>query len=67
MSIGLGAMGQILPCLEENDNIHDPYTVAVINDGAIVDIYFEQFLKHFLGNFLGKTEWEIKLDYRWWK
>ena len=63
MSIGLGTMGQILPCQEENDNIHDPYTVAVIKDGAIIDMYFEQFVK----SFLGRTAWEIKLDYRWWK
>ena len=63
MSTGLGTTGQILPFQEENDNIHDPYAVAVIKDGAIIDMYFEQFVKHFLG----RMEWEIKLDYRWWK
>ena len=25
---------------QENGNIHDPYAVAVMNDGAIVDMLF---------------------------
>ena len=46
---------------QEPGNIHDPYAVAVVNDGVIVDKYFEQFVT----SFFGRMERELELECRW--
>ena len=30
------AVKEVLPCQQEHGNVHDPYTVAVLNRGVIV-------------------------------
>ena len=29
-------VGQVLPCQQEHGNVHDPYAVAVVNEGVTV-------------------------------
>ena len=54
----------ILSCQQETGNIHDLYTVAVVNDGAILGhVYLQQFVTRFFR----RTERKLELESRWWK
>ena len=55
--------GKLLLRIRENGKIHDHYTEAMVNDGAIVR-HVPRSVDY---SFLGITEQELELESHWWR